>query len=95
MFGREIDRQTRRASQRVREPPLISRPLDTPSFDNWQAAPPMGGGFQLGRWWDGTDGGRQGNPRVVLHLLYLIDFPWKGGEKPVARMKLLIKRPSD
>lgn len=62
--------------------PLPFRALAPPSSGNWQAAPPMRCGCcwvgaEVGVGWDGTDGRRQGNPHVLLHLLHLIDFPQK------------------
>lgn len=82
----------------VREHTAAHQASAPPLSGDWQVAPPMRCECSCGwRWWDGTDGGWQGNPHVLLHLLHLIDFPQKEKkkDKPVARMKLLIKRPSD
>lgn len=95
MGGRQ-DRSTREGFVGVRDPaPAHQSPSLAPSGD-WQAALPMRCGSSWGWWWDRTDGGRHGKPHVLFHLLHLIDFPQKEKKnKPVAWMKLLIKRPSD
>lgn len=64
-----------------RPSPCSSLSLAPPPCD-WHASPPMRYEHSWGwLWWDGTDGGRQGKPHVLLHLLHLIDFPQKEKNK--------------